>query len=64
MPEPIRDRLYAALRDALAQPEIQTKLIDTGLQPAPLASNEFRAFIEADTSTWREVAKAAGIKPE
>lgn len=64
MPPAIRDRLYGALSDALAQADIQNKLIDTGLQPAPLASADFRAFIETDTNTWREVARAAGIKPE
>lgn len=60
----IRDRLYAALSEALAQPDIRSKLIDTGLQPDPLAAAEFRAFIERDTQTWREVARAAGIKAD
>jgi tripartite-type tricarboxylate transporter receptor subunit TctC len=60
----VRDRLYAALAEALSQSDIQTKLIDTGLQPNPLPAAQFRAFIERDTQTWREVAKAAGIKPE
>lgn len=59
----VRDRLYTALAEALSQPDIQSKLIDTGLQPNPLPAAQFRAFIERDTQTWREVAKAAGIKP-
>lgn len=64
IPESIRDRLYTALAEALAQPDIQSKLIDTGLQPDPLPAQPFRTFIERDTQTWREVAKAAGIKAE
>lgn len=64
IPDPVRDRLYGALAEALAQPDIQTKLIDTGLQPDPLPAAEFRNFIERDTQTWREVARAAGIKAE
>ena len=64
MPDAIRDRLYGALRDALTAPEVEARLIDTGLAPAPLGPAEFRAFIERDTATWREVVKAAGIKPE
>ena len=64
LPDAIRDKLFAALRDALAVPEVEARLVDTGLAPAPLAPAEFRAFIERDTDTWREVVKAAGIKPE
>jgi len=64
MAEPVRDRLYGALSEALGQPDIQAKLIDTGLQPNPLPAVQFRSFIERDTQTWREVARAAGIKPE
>jgi tripartite-type tricarboxylate transporter receptor subunit TctC len=64
IPDPIRDRLYTALAEALSQPDIQSKLIDTGLQPDPLPAQTFRSFIERDTQTWREVAKAAGIKAE
>ncbi len=64
LPDAIRDRLFTALRDALAVPEVEARLLDTGLAPAPLAPAEFRAFIERDTATWREVVKAAGIKAE
>jgi len=64
IPDSIRDRLYSALAEALSQPDIQSKLIDTGLQPDPLPAQPFRSFIERDTQTWREVAKAAGIKAE
>ena len=64
LPDAIRDKLFTALRDALAVPEVETRLLDTGLAPAPLAPAEFRAFIERDTATWREVVKAAGIKAE
>ena len=64
IPDPIRDRLYTALAEALSQPDIQSKLVDTGLQPDPLPAQTFRSFIERDTQTWREVAKAAGIKAD
>jgi tripartite-type tricarboxylate transporter receptor subunit TctC len=29
-----------------------------------LPAQTFRSFIERDTQTWREVAKAAGIKAD
>lgn len=64
LPQPIRDRVYAALRDALLAPDIAPKLIDMGLEPAPLAPAEFRAFIERDIAMWTEVVKASGITIE
>jgi tripartite-type tricarboxylate transporter receptor subunit TctC len=61
LPEAIRDRLSACLRDAPLDPEISQRLIDTGLEPAPLPAAEFRRFIEAEIAKWTEVGRAAGI---
>lgn len=62
LPEPIRDRLFAVMRDALLAPEVSSKLIETGLEPAPLPPAEFRAFIERDIAMWKDVVKKSGVK--
>lgn len=64
LPVPVRDRVFAALRDALLAPDIAPKLIDTGLEPSPLPPAEFAAFIKRDIAMWTEVVKAAGITVE
>lgn len=62
LPEPIRDRLFAVMRDALLAPDVGPKLIETGLEPAPLPPAEFRAFIERDIAMWKDVVMKSGVK--
>lgn len=64
LPDSIRDRVFAALRDALTAPDIAPKLIDTGLEPAPLAPADFRAFLQRDIAMWTEVVRASGVTVE
>lgn len=62
LPDPIHDRLYAALRDALLAPEVSSKLIEVGLEPSPLPPAEFRAFIERHIVMWKDGVKKSGAK--
>jgi tripartite-type tricarboxylate transporter receptor subunit TctC len=62
LPDPIRDRIFAAMRSALDDPEIGRKLLDTGLTPAPMPPAEFRRFLEAEIAKWAEVGRAANIQ--
>jgi len=61
LPDRIRDRLFGAMRDALLDPEIRPRLVTTGLEPAPLPPEEFRAFIAAEIAKWSEVVRASGV---
>lgn len=61
LPESIRDRVFAALRDALLAPDIAPKLIDMGMEPSLLSPADFRAFIQRDIAMWTEVVKASGV---
>ncbi len=61
LPEGVRDSVFEALRNALQDPEISAKLIDTGLEPSPLPPAEFRRFIASEIAKWTEVGRAAGI---
>ena len=62
MPDAIRDRLYAALRDALTEPAIARKLVETGLTPAPLDPAAMRRFQQEEIAKWTEVGRAANVQ--
>lgn len=64
LPEAIRDRLYAALREAVMDPAVAPQFVTQGNEPAPLAPAEFRRFVEADIAKWTEVVRVAGVKME
>lgn len=62
LPEPIRDALYAAVKEALEDPTIRKTMADGGQDPMGLSPRETRRFVERDIAQWVEVAKATGLK--
>ena len=64
LPQPILDRVYGALSKALSDPELRPKLVEQGLEPVGMAPAEFRRFLEGDIAKWRELVRAANIKPD
>ncbi|HWX50848.1 MAG TPA: tripartite tricarboxylate transporter substrate binding protein [Roseomonas sp.] len=64
LPEPIRDRIYDALRQALFAPEMKEKLQDQGLLPVAMPPAEFRPWLEADIAKWREVVRVSGARAD
>ena len=64
LPQPVLDRVYGALSKALADPELRPKLVEQGLEPVGMAPTEFRRFLEGDIAKWRELVRAANIKPD
>lgn len=63
-PKAIVDQLNAALKKALAQPEIIKRMKDLGATPIGDSPDEFRAFLVKDSERWARVIKASGIKAE
>ncbi|MCQ4160189.1 tripartite tricarboxylate transporter substrate binding protein [Roseomonas sp. GC11] len=64
LPEPLRDRIYAALREALFAPELKQQLLDQGLEPVAMPPAEFRPWLAADIAKWREVIRVSGAKAD
>ncbi len=64
LPEPLRDRIYAALREALFAPELKQQLLDQGLEPVAMPPAEFRPWLERDIAKWREVVRVSGAKAD
>ena len=56
----IRDDVAAVIQI----PEIKQRLIDIGGEPSGEPSEEFAARIRAEIARWKQVAAAAGIKPQ
>jgi tripartite-type tricarboxylate transporter receptor subunit TctC len=63
-PKAIVDQLNAALKKALAQPEIIKRMKDLGASPFGDTPDEFRAFLVKDSERWARVIKASGIKAD
>lgn len=63
-PQPIVDRLEAALRKIMTSPEIKQRLESTGfVVPAP-GGAAYTQFVQKEIDLWTRVIKTAGIKPE
>ena len=67
MPKDVTARLNGAMAQALAEPAVQKRFVQLGIDvaskeqqtPAGLA-----AFHEAEIKKWWPIIKAAGVKPE
>ncbi|HWL83371.1 MAG TPA: tripartite tricarboxylate transporter substrate binding protein [Roseomonas sp.] len=64
LPEPIRDRIYEAMRQSLFAPEMKAQLEKQGLVPIAMPPAEFRPWLEADIAKWREVVRVSGARAD
>ena len=63
-PQPVVDKLEAALRKVMGSPEIRQRLESVGfVVPAPGAAS-YTKFVQSEIDLWTRVIKTAGIKPE
>ncbi len=53
-----------ALLEALAQPELQTKLQESGITVAPLAGQDLRTFVKPQAALYRDIVNVAKISLE
>jgi tripartite-type tricarboxylate transporter receptor subunit TctC len=61
-PEPIVQRLNAAVRQAMASPEVAAKLANEGAEPWPTSPAEFHDLIAADIARWGQLIRDNGIQ--
>jgi tripartite-type tricarboxylate transporter receptor subunit TctC len=61
-PASIVQRLNAAIRQALEEPEIVAALLARGAQPVPGTSESFVRFIAASSARWATAVRASGAK--
>ena len=61
VPAALLDKINADLHTVLRMPEIEQRLSDLGMPPAPTTREEFDKFIQSQIAQWAQVIKDAGI---
>lgn len=63
-PQPIVDKLHAAVVKAMAEPNVRKQMVDAGMLPTFSKSpDEFKAYLAAESEKWKRVVKEVGTKP-
>ncbi|MGG5818235.1 Bug family tripartite tricarboxylate transporter substrate binding protein [Falsiroseomonas sp. HW251] len=60
-PQPVKDRLYAAMREALGNPELVRRLREEGAEPSTLDARGFAELIKWERERWAVVVRQARI---
>lgn len=63
-PQPIVDKLEAALRKVMTSPEVKQRLESVGFIVPPPGGQAYTAFVQKEIDLWTKVIKTAGIKAE
>ena len=63
-PQPIIDKLEAAMVHALQSAPIKQRLESQGFVVPPLGSKNYTAFVKSEEARWTRVIKTAGIKTQ
>ena len=63
-PKPVVAKVHDVVSASLAKPDVKAKLAGLGLEPAPLAPEEFAAFIKQEIAKWTREIRDAGIEPQ
>jgi len=61
-PKPVVDKLAAAFRGALETPEIRTRMVAQGADPAYLGPEAFAGYLAAEMPKWAQAVKDSGAK--
>jgi tripartite-type tricarboxylate transporter receptor subunit TctC len=64
LPQPIADRLYKAVQQALKAPELVAQFDREGATIVDMSSAQFTKYIETETVKWSHVVKEGGIKAQ
>ena len=63
-PAPVVDRLNQAIRHALADPAVASRITEASIDVTPTSPAEFAATIREDWAKYSRITQDAGIKPE
>jgi tripartite-type tricarboxylate transporter receptor subunit TctC len=63
-PQPVIDKLNAALNSALASEEVRARLAIDGAEPLPSTPAQYADDIDREETQWSKVVKASGAKAE
>jgi tripartite-type tricarboxylate transporter receptor subunit TctC len=60
----IADRLQKSIAAAIADKDVQAKLLAAGVEPQSSSRKQLADFVGSETEKWAKAVKAAGIEPE
>ena len=63
-PKDVQKVLADAIAEALKDPATAKAMTQGRMEIAPLALDEFAAYVKSETAWWTTEIKAAGIEPE
>jgi len=63
-PKAVVSKVHDVVAASLAKPEVNARLAGLGLEPAPMAPEEFGTFIQQEIAKWTREIREAGIEPE
>jgi tripartite-type tricarboxylate transporter receptor subunit TctC len=63
-PREIVTRLNSAIRSALQLPDVQQRLLESGLVATGSTPEEFAAFVQAESAKWARLARERGLRVE
>lgn len=63
-PQPVLDRLNAAVNEALKSPAVQERLLALGVRAQGGTPQQLATLLASEITHWREVIRAAKIEPE
>ena len=61
-PRDVAIRLNGEINRILASVEFRRQLASFGMEPVPLAAEEFASFLKSDIGRWADVIKQSGAK--
>ena len=64
LPDAITSKLNDAINKALAAPELKERLAGEALEPMPMTSAQFAAYVQADINRWTKLARDRKISLE
>jgi tripartite-type tricarboxylate transporter receptor subunit TctC len=63
-PRPVLERLAAATRAAMAEPEVTARYRQASSMPGELFLDDMQAFVRRDAATWAPIVEASGARVE
>jgi tripartite-type tricarboxylate transporter receptor subunit TctC len=63
-PQPVIDKLAAAVAEALRAPEVRERLAQDSAEPVGSSPAEFSALVKSELVKWADIARAANIQAE
>lgn len=63
-PDPVLQKINAAVTQALKDPDLAKRLQDQGGEPAPMSVQQFREFIQSESKQFQRIVETAKITAE